>query len=578
MLKKILFLLSALFFCMNIFSSEVVLQTLKWLDYNIPQEIAFKIIFYCDLADFGNCKSVCKHFNNFDLNALICPTHKENNHECSSIHLSDLTKDYDRCTHILHCIASRKNEKNLFLFNSKSEKNLFNMIYFLHKQKRDQLIEKIHPTVKQELFSNKLRRDYYQYTESNTKDMLRNAIHKNEVIRIKQILHSSNQYIEGIITTFDFSLINIINNIVCFPNSAIESQNLIGRQNMIELLLSADNDINTTDQHNLWQEIVLTAYQYSHKIKDALIDFLLSKKFNHLNPYFSADFYIKENGFLSICSKSDFDLISDRCDQNAIFDPEKIKCMDNVCKIKDFNFSIKIAKWLISKNVNFNEIDNCRLCEAYDINNIKLVKLLLNQGAYYGPLLFKICQQNDIDLATWILDNRNKNNKFIYNDDFIYAACDCLNVTMVQLLFTKKKIVNFYKPISFQKNYSELTPLFQKILQNGANKTPEFSYKKNTYNDACCKIIKLFLENGFDVNKQIKDTKNYNYPESATYFSYYIKENKQLAALLPSSNLTNIEKYPTNNKSLNIFIWTYSILQWCYYSLLGMLRIVPSSI
>jgi hypothetical protein len=179
MLKKILFLLSALFFCINVFSSEIVQQKPKWLDYDIPQEIEHIILSYCDLADLNSLYQACKHINGID--TLICPTHQEINHKCSSIHLSDLTKDYDRCTHILHCIANRTNLTNPVKFNSQSEENLFFMIYFLHKENREQLIQTAHPTVKQELFSNKLRRDYYQYDASNTYDLLLATIQKKKL-------------------------------------------------------------------------------------------------------------------------------------------------------------------------------------------------------------------------------------------------------------------------------------------------------------------------------------------------------------------------------------------------------------
>jgi len=545
MLKKILFLLNALFFCMNIFSSEVVLQTLKWLDYNIPQEIAFKIISYCDLADFGNCKSVCKHFNNFDLNALICPTHKENNHKCSSIHLSYLTNDYDRCTYILHCIANRENKTNPLEFNSKSEENLFSMIFFLHKRERETLIQKTHPTVKQELFTNKLRRDYYQYTELNTCDLLYAAIKKNKLIRFKQILQSSNQYITKVLTGYSIIISNILK-----------------EKNMIELLLSTSNDIIMMERHNLWQEIVLTVYQDSHQHKDTLIKFLLSDTFKHINQFFSADFYIKNNGFLSICSESDFDLISDRCDKNAIFDPEKIKCMDNVCKIKNFNFSIKIIEWLINKKIDFNKIRDCGLWEAYKSNNIELVKLLIQQGIEYHRLFYAICTKDDTDLATWILDNNSNTYKDMndyYNNCIIYQACETLSVKIIELLFIKKIPINFYRNYArCELEYCPLKTLFSTLIYRQKDSHTKKTIKKK------CDIIKLFLDNGLDLDKECYDQITYKKK---------MKQHDYLRKLLPCPNSIKnetptekdtitkliektpiIETFPTNDMLLKIFI------------------------
>jgi len=538
MLKKILFLLSALFFCMNIFSGEVVQQKLEWFSYNIPQEIECKIISYCDLADFGNCKLVCKHFNNFDLDTLICTTHRQAKHECSSIHLSDLTKDYDRCTYILHCIANRKNEKYPLEFNSTSEKNLFNMIYFLHKQNREQLIETAHPAVKPKPFTDETRRNYYQYTESNANSMLLKAINKNKAIRIKQILQSSNQYIKRIIPTLSCSIINVIITIVQSDKSTIEGQN------MIEQLLSAANDTNTKKPHDIWQDIVLTLCRNNYEHKNALINFLLSEKFNYLNPYFSANFYTEKRGFLSFCNENDFDLISDRCDKNASFNISIIEPLDALSTIEDFNLSIKIVQWLISKNCKFPQDHNKVVKKAYKSGNINLVKLLIQKGMSYYKVISTICKKNDINLATWILDNCNEDGKFKYNDKFMHAACYYLNVEMVQLLITKEKIVNFYKSFDYSKNYPGLTPLFEIILLQGANKTPELSYKQETYNDACCKMIKLFLENGFDMNEQIKDTQSYKYGDT-TYFSCYIKRNAQLTQIFQNHNAT--QHVETNN-------------------------------
>jgi len=519
---------------MNIFSSEIVQQKSAWLNCNIPQEIERIVLSYCDLADLNSLYQTCKRKNSID--TLICPTHKQKNHECSSIHLSDLTKDYDRCTYILHCLANRINLTNPVKFNSQLEKNLFNMIYFLHSGARETLIQKEYPNLKQGLFTNKIRRDYYQYTQLNSNNMLLKAIEQNKFIRVKQILQSSNRYIKKIITTIDFSLINVINNIVWFTKSVIESQN------MIELLLSTDNDTNTTEQHNLWQEIVLAVYKNNHKHKKALIGFLLSKKFDYLNPYFSADFYTKKNGFLSFCSETDFNLISDRYDKETIFDPKEIKCMNEICKITNSKLSIKIVEWLISKKVKLDEIPWDKIYKAYKANKIELVKLLLNQGINYRCLLFKICNQKDIDLATWILDNCNKNNNFLYNTDFIYIACHYLNVEIVNLLFTKKM------PIDFYKSYSVRDTLFQHLLDQGYDRTSQ------EYREECCEIIKLFLKHGFDVDKK------WNYV--ATYRERML-QNNQLAALLPKSNLTNIEKFPTNNRILNIFFWIAGSLSTC---------------
>jgi len=530
MLKKILFLLSALFFCMNIFSGEVAQQNLKWLDYDIPQEIAFKIISYCDLADFGNCKLVCKHFNNFDLDTLICTTHRQAKHECSSIHLLHLSNDYDRCTYILHHLANRINLINSVKFNSQLEENLFIMIYSLHKEKREQLIKETHKNLEQELFSNKIRRRYYRYNASNTYELLHATTKNNKQIRFKQILQSSNQYIKETLTKYDAITYNIFN----------KENTLKSKKNMLQLLLSTNNNTDTAQQHDLWQKIMLILLYSTYEDKQDLIKFLLSDKFNYLNPYFSADFYTEQNGFLSFCNENDFDLISKRCNNDTSFDLQKIKYPEKICE-KESKLSLKIVQWLIDKKFTFKNTDwDTVLITEYRANNIELVKLLIKQNIFYIRFFKEICRINNTEIITWILDNDNNiNNKTDKGNHYwiIDAICLTLSVDAVKLLFKKKIDIDFYG--NYYGAYEDIDhplALINVLIDNRCNSMYGLKIKiKNTKEDIekIEEIIKLFLENGLDLNKKCCNGRTYK---------NMIEEDNDLKHLVLCSNTTNIAK------------------------------------
>ncbi len=532
MKKKILFLLNILFFHINIIGGETkTISLLNFIkDINIKNYIYYYFSTTTDnLQDINNFTQTCKKLNKYSLDRLLCPTHNHENpknHQCSSVVLSKLQKDSNRCTYILHCLANRKNTIKPYEFNNPSEKNLFFMIYNLDSHKRGILIQEIHSALDIEEISYQTKRKYYQYTKENTINLLLKTIEQKKITRFKQILQSPNQYVKQIFTTINEDLSNIINNIISTFKDITEFREII------KFLLKNINNTNTTDQHHIWQEIVLGIYKNAIKTntKNELKNFLLSEEFNYLNPRFSADFYIKENGFLSFCNEADFNLISQYCQDNALFESKQIKCLNSICTKKDFELSINIITWLISKNINFRHIDSKELLNAYKSNNINLVKLLLNQGVYYGSLLFKICKKNNIELAQWILDNCNNNNKFIYNDNFIYAACYSLNINIVQLLFDKKISIDFYK------EYGIRTTLFQILLTHG------FDHHNKKYNDACCHIIQLFLDNGFDVTKiwQSRGAMNESYV-------YHIQKNQCLAQFLEHPN---VKKHIGNTKKL----------------------------
>ncbi len=535
MKKKILFLLNILFFHINIIGGETKANGLLNLTTDIIDNIRYNhMATMNNLQEINNFRLTCKTFNNYDLDALLCPTHNQTNHQCPSFALANLKNDYDRCTYILHCLANRENKIKPYEFNNPSEKNLFSMIYNLHSRERGILIQKKHRTLDIELFTPEIKRNYYQYTKENTENLLLTAIKQKKIIRIKQILQSSTQYIKQIFTTIYVSLEDIIDAIM------LTFQDITEFQDIIEFLLKNINDTNTTDQHHMWEEIVLQIHQ--HRIetdtKNKLINFLLSDTFNYLNPYFSADFYIKKNGYLCYCYDlhENFDLLSDRCQKDALFNSNNIEyLLLYICKKKDFALSIKIIKWLISKNVDFRSIGSKELLNAYELQNIDLVKLFLNQGVNYKSLLLKICQENDIKLATWILDNCNKNDKFKYDDNFIYEACLSLNIDIVQLLFDKKMPVDFYKYYQDPNYKSRQTEkLFSSICRR-------FHWKDN-YNDVCCNIIKLFLDNGFDVTEKIIHNKS--------YIDYIQNDEINKKYLVQFLEHPNVKKYIKNTKEL----------------------------
>jgi len=540
MLKKILFLLSALFFCINVFSSEIIQQKSAWLNSNIPQEIEREILSYCDLADLNNLYQAYKPINGID--TLICPTHKEEKHQCSSIHLSHLSNDKDRCTYILHCIANQINLTNSVKFNSKSEENMFCMIYSLHKETREQLIKETHKNLEQELFSNKIRRRYYQYTELNTKDMLLKAIEQKKFIRVKQILQSPNQYIKKIITTIDYSLSNIINDILK------PTKDIIDIQNIIELLLSADNNTNTTQQHDLWQEIVLTVYQKKNHHKENLIKFLLSDKFDYLNPSFSADFYTKENGFLFFCNENDFNLISKRCNKDAIFDHNKIRCVNKMCSIIDFKFSITIVEWLISQKRKCSIYYGEGIKKAYEIGNIDLFKFLIQQNKPDDNIFSKICEKDDTEIITWILDNKSniyKNINEYYDNYIIHAACKTLSVEIVKLLFAKKIPINYYRNYAqYASRPCQLSTLFATLIRGHKRYNTEENIKRIRT------ILNLFLSNGLDLDKECCNKKTYK-KQMEKYD--YLKQLLPCPSLIENENPTEqskIEETPIKDTSL----------------------------
>ena len=105
------FVFSSMVICMSIVGMEHKGQE-SALALLLP-EMIYKTTQYCNLQSIGRFRQVCKQFSKLDAAHMMCYSHGELDHKCSSMTLSNLEEkeSYDECLRALTVCALAENER-----------------------------------------------------------------------------------------------------------------------------------------------------------------------------------------------------------------------------------------------------------------------------------------------------------------------------------------------------------------------------------------------------------------------------------------------------------------------------------
>ena len=135
-MRKIFIAFSSMIVCMHIVGME---QEQGRTLVSLPPEILYRITPHCgNLQSIGRFRQVCKQFNEYDVARMMCISHGEPNHICSSIAISELAKKE----------AYRQCSGALSYFALKADRQMFSCLYDLH-EKRDEGLREIYEKMPQ---------------------------------------------------------------------------------------------------------------------------------------------------------------------------------------------------------------------------------------------------------------------------------------------------------------------------------------------------------------------------------------------------------------------------------------------
>ena len=127
-MRKIFIAFSSMIVCMHIVGME---QEQGRTLVSLPPEILYRITPHCgNLQSIGRFRQVCKQFNEYDVARMMCISHGEPNHICSSIAISRIAQEESQCSSVLTYLALQE------------DKSIFAALYNLHEG-RDQKISNL---------------------------------------------------------------------------------------------------------------------------------------------------------------------------------------------------------------------------------------------------------------------------------------------------------------------------------------------------------------------------------------------------------------------------------------------------